>query len=82
MIDQEQTEMLIAGIVVDPANNAPIVILKDKTALDFTESFENYDSAYDLYDTDFLVKIKNILEKNKNSNLVNYLKLPKEEEKK
>ena len=29
MIDFEQTEMFVAGIVLDPSNNAPIVILKD-----------------------------------------------------
>ncbi len=56
-------------------------ILKYKKALDFTKSFEDYNSAYDWYDADFLVKIKDIVKNNPNSDLINYLKLPKDEEK-
>lgn len=56
-------------------------ILKYKNALDFTKSFEDYNSAYDWYDADFLVKIKDIVKNNPNSDLINYLKLSKDEEK-
>ena len=56
-------------------------LLKYKNALDFTKSFEDYNSAYSWYDADFLDKIQALVKNNANSNLINYLKLPKDKEK-
>ena len=56
-------------------------LLKYKNALDFTKSFGDYNSAYSWYDADFLDKIQGLVKNNANSNLINYLKLPKDKEK-
>ncbi len=56
-------------------------LLNYKNALDFTKSFEDYNSAYSWYDADFLDKIQGLVKNNANSNLINYLKLPKDKEK-